>query len=500
MRAGELECALADAESPFALAAAKLTDELAAAVVNGRPAPADIIGWLAGIETPEMLQVSTPEGFAYYGLHPLAYADLARGLDLKCRSIAIVGIRSIGTTLSAVVRAETLQRGFDVERITVRPVGHPFDRRCEFDGDQRRWLAEHLRRDSEFLVVDEGPGLSGSSFLSVGEALIQHGVSPARITFLTAHEPAPERLRTRDAAPRWSAFRCACLGAWHQPPEDGATFIGTGEWRRYFCGDQSRWPASWTWLEAPKYLSSDRARFYKFDGYGRFGRVRHERSLELTDSGYSPRPLEWRNGWACYPVIEARTPDLNVLVLDRMAQYCAFRRNAFPSEGNADLAFMTRLNFQEEFGAEPEFDDTLLRTGRAVICDGRMAPNEWLLQPDGQLLKLDATSHGDDHFYPGPADIAWDIAGAIVEWNMSPSVADSFVERYRRASGDDPQVRVPAYIQAYLAFRMAYCRMAAEAMAGNAEESRLRREYQRYRAVAEARLEADSARFTPATR
>jgi hypothetical protein len=100
---------------------------------------------------------------------------------------------------------------------------------------------------------------------------------------------------------------------------------------------------------------------------------------------------------------------------------------------------------------------------------------------DGTMLKTDATSHGDDHFFPGPTDIAWDLAGAIVEWEMDPSAAEFFVSRYARLSNDDPRPRLPAFLLAYTVFRMGYCKMACEAEAGSAEETRLRNAYARYR-------------------
>ena len=493
LRAGELECALADAGVLGRQAAAGITGDLAAAFVSGSPAPVPrLLESLGAIAVPESLQVSTPEGFAYYALHPLAYAELACDLELRADSVAVIGIRSIGTTLSAVVRAALAQRGLHADRITVRPEGHPFDRRTEFDQAQRQWLAGHQGRGSEFLVVDEGPGLSGSSFLSVGEALARHLVPRERITFLTAHNPYVERFKAHNAAQRWAAFRHVAVPGWHEPPQPDALFVGNGEWRRHFCPDNSCWPACWTSMEAPKYLSPE-GRLFKFEGYGRFGEARYQRALALADAGFSPPPLGRRNGFVEYPIVGSRgVPVLSASVLNRLAEYCAFRRAAFPADRPADLAFMTRLNFQEEFGAEPGLDDALLQTQFPVICDARMAPGEWL-DVGGELLKIDAISHGDDHFYPGPADIAWDLAGAIVEWQMDRATSDYFLDQYRHAAGDDPRPRLPAYMLAYLAFRFAHGRMAAEAMGGTAEEPRLRADYQRYRALAESRLASEAA-------
>jgi hypothetical protein len=50
-----------------------------------------------------------------------------------------------------------------------------------------------------------------------------------------------------------------------------------------------------------------------------------------------------------------------------------------------------------------------------VIADGRMHPYEWIPSENGHLMKVHASRRGDDHFLPGPNDISWDLAGAIVE-------------------------------------------------------------------------------------
>jgi thiamine kinase-like enzyme len=89
------------------------------------------------------------------------------------------------------------------------------------------------------------------------------------------------------------------------------------------------------------------------------------------------------------------------------------------------------------------------------------------------MIKTDSGSHGNDHFFPGPTDIAWDLAGAIIEWRMDAAQTAEFLELYHRGSGDDPGGRIEHFIRAYAVFRWAFCRMAAGAMAGTAEQLRL---------------------------
>src|SRR4051812_31173567 len=189
LRACELETALADTDSRDSELAAQITDALAVALVNpdarrNLDALAPII---EAIEVPQQVELATPEGFAYYALHPLAYAALVEEVGLRA-PVAVIGIRSIGTTLSAVVAAALRSNAMRAARVTVRPTGHPYDRKTEFMPALLRWIAWQRHQEAEFLVVDEGPGLSGSSFLSVGEALLAAGVERRRIRFLCSRE------------------------------------------------------------------------------------------------------------------------------------------------------------------------------------------------------------------------------------------------------------------------------------------------------------------------
>jgi hypothetical protein len=145
---------------------------------------------------------------------------------------------------------------------------------------------------------------------------------------------------------------------------------------------------------------------------------------------------------------------------------------------------MLRWNWQLEFGEELTDAESQLRTCRTVVCDGRMMPHEWLSSDGGELLKLDAGSHGDNHFFPGPCDIAWDVAGAIVEWELEGEARDCFVRGYETRSGDTVRERLAPYLLAYTIFRLSWSKMAALAMQGEYDEELLNRDYQRYRALA----------------
>lgn len=124
-----------------------------------------------------------------------------------------------------------------------------------------------------------------------------------------------------------------------------------------------------------------------------------------------------------------------------------------------------------------------LAVERVAVVDGRMAPHEWLRRPDRTIAKSDGIAHGDDHFFPGPTDIAWDLAGTIVEWRLDASATDRFLQSYQRASGDDPRARLAAWTHAYAAFRLAFTTVGANAARGTPEAPRLARDVAAYRKI-----------------
>lgn len=497
LRAGELECALSDEDSPDALRAAELTNILAAGLAE-LPGSDLALGYasalLERISSPTTVTISPAEGFAYYALHPLDFAALAERVPLAGSQAAVVGIRSIGTTLSAVVTAALKRRGMRAERITARPTGHPYDRRTSFSPQQLRWIAGRRAASSHFLVVDEGPGISGSSFLSVGDALLQAGVARECITFLGSRCVDPDTLVARDGAARWCSFRSLGVGSTAHVPAGRGDYLGGGEWRRHLYSDESQWPASWVQMERLKFLSQDGQRLYKFHGLGRFGQAVAERARLLGEAGFGPRLLAHTSGFSEFTWVNGSAMDasqVSAAMLERIADYCALRAVEFRARSGhqAQLEAMVRFNVEEEFGVQVGGSLAALDSHGAVIADGRMMPHEWLLTPGGALIKTDGATHGDDHFFPGPADIAWDLAGAIVEWAMPATAAQHMLDRYRRRSGDDPRPRLQAYLLAYGVFRMAYCAMAAFALHGLAEVQRLRHAATHYRNLVEAQLQ-----------
>src|SRR3954452_13490739 len=196
---------------------------------------------------PAQIEISVPEGFAYYALDPELYRIAARRFRAEARPerVAVIGIRSIGTTLGAIVASELGGRLW-----TVRPHGHPWDRRIHVGYDfARSWLAW----TGHFAIGDEGPGLSGSSFASVAEFLWGLGIPDERVVFLPSWDPDIDALLSETARRRWRRHRRYTADFEELGLFDDAADLSGGRWRRL----RGVRPAVQPQHERRKYLRGD---------------------------------------------------------------------------------------------------------------------------------------------------------------------------------------------------------------------------------------------------
>lgn len=479
LRAGEIECALADAGGPELSIAMQLTDALAACFVRGAAFDrARCLRLLARVPLPRQLSLRTPEGFAYYALLPRQYVELAQRVD--ARAALVIGIRSIGTSLGALVRAALQARNVDTARISVRPEGHPWDRRVTWSEDQLAIIHQQLAAGACFAVVDEGPGLSGSSFLAVAAALEGCGVSPGHIHLCCSHAPDPQRLFAPHAAERWSRYRVHPIKV--SAPQ--ARALSPAIWREHCYGIAAEWPAVWSALERIKLLSADGRWLDKFEGLPPYGSAPYARAELLAAAGHGPSVSALSDGFARYPFVAGRAGserDLDEALLDELARYCTFRTRAF-AVGNADpsaLAEMLRVNALEGLTADVGARVSLA-VEQPIVADARMQPHKWRRDRSGRWTKLDGNADGDAHLLPGPCDVCWDLAGAIVEWRMPDAAADRFIARFERLAGTRVRARLAGYRAAYCAQRMGEMAFAAKSDDG-AERMRAQAAHLHYR-------------------
>jgi hypothetical protein len=240
-------------------------------------------------------------------------------------------------------------------------------------------------------------------------------------------------------------------------------------------------------MERLKFLSRDRRHLFKFEGFGSFGQKALRHAEVLAQAGFGPVAKNAGDGMIRYAKAEGRpclASQISTALLEHIAEYCAFRTREFAvrETSGSQLEDMARFNLQKEFGPDVDFAPGSLATANPVLVDGRMHPHEWI-QRDHTFIKVDGTSHGDDHFFPGPADIAWDLAGAIVEWQLDDTASQFLLEKFQQLTGDDARHRIGAFLLAYTIFRLGYCSMALTTVMGTPDEARLARACEKYRSL-----------------
>lgn len=537
VQAGELEAAVADAEmpdrddlTPLAGALRRVTRLLGHAVVrswNGdgaalaasAPALAHAAREAAALPLPDRVHLRVPEGYAYYALFPETYIAAARRFVAESRParVLVIGIRSIGTSLSAVVAATLAEAGAAVRSCTVRPGGHPFARELRV-GER---LADVVRgaRDEWFAIVDEGPGLSGSSFTAVAEALLRLGVAEERIVFFPSWNPDPARLLNDAARTRWPRHR-KFVGdfdeLWvrsgrltHALGPGSLRDISAGAWRDVVVDSGPRPPVQ-PQHEQRKLLftPSDGAQpplLLKFVGLGAYGRPRLERGRRLHADGWAPEPVALRHGFLVTRWVEGKPVghgSASAELRDHVARYIAYLGRDHPAgdDPHVDVLLeMIRTNVRESLGdswlsavrrIEPLA--ALVRSAPTTRCDARLLPHEWLRTPAG-FVKTDALSHHDDHFLPGAQHAAWDLAGASAELDLDDAEEGALLAAYAAASGDATVHRIfPFHRVAYLAFRIGYTTLAAQALGDTDDGAAMRARSARYAERLERVLETST--------
>lgn len=463
---------------------------------------------------PAQVSLKVPEGFAFYAVYPEAYVEAARRLNLVATP-RVIGIRSIGTSLAAVVAA-----ALDAPPpVTVRPFGDPYDRKVAIDAELEREL---LAGEPHFIIVDEGPGQSGSSFGAVCDWLQERAVPLGRIALLPSHSGAP------GAAASERHRRC-----WHklqrQPADFGACWpnllhkwcpdvlgwlegplhdISGGAWRPLRFARHEDWPAAVPAWERWKFVASTREGpvLLKFAGLGEHG----ERKLAIARALYSerlvPEPLGLVHGffaerWLDDAVVLA--PDERPI--EELARYISTRARLLPAISGSgasmsELLTMVRRNVSLEFGEdsarnvdrwEPRVDALERRVVR-VRTDNKLDRHEWLRSSGGSLIKTDALDHHQAHDLIGCQSVEWDAAGAIAEFDLDQREAGELVRSIESGGCPIDAGLLEFSRVAYLAFRLGQARLGAE-LSAPSEVPKLQARGDRYALELQLLLEPGSA-------
>jgi hypothetical protein len=434
---------------------------------------------------PAAVALRVPEGYAYYALHPESYALAAREFAhaLRPASAICIGIRSIGTSLSAIVAAALERLGVIVSLHTVRPHGHPFDRSVRFDSELAAAF-EGAPRDSFFLVVDEGPGLSGSSFGSVARALGDLGIESNRVILFPSWNPDGSEFRSDEARSQWTKHQRFCVGVSAIAQHGEGIDLSGGSWRQVVWVDESQWPAVQPRHEVLKRWIPATGSVVRFAGLGRYGAAKRRRAEALAEAGLGPAPVRLENGYLSLKFLEGRpcTPRTEVTtgLVDTMATHIGFLTRSFPGPRSPRLdtvlemaAANIRLGLVDAAPPLPlEPFRSALDAAPCAAIDGRMLAHEWLHTGSG-FVKTDALDHHCDHFFPGIQDAGWDLAAATFEFDLNRAARDRLLARYVAASGDrDVRQRLPFYDLAYPAFRLGYATLAEESLGNSADARR----------------------------
>ena len=529
IEAGELAQGIADVERPGAGVAADDAMSLVQALArccarswdsdfeDDAALPQRELAACAAWAAPDRpLELRRPEGYAFYALYPECYLEAAQGLG-PSPSWQVLGIRSIGTSLSAMVAAG-LGAG---QPVTLRPTGHPFARQVA----EAPALID--RRAARYAVVDEGPGLSGSSMAAVAQWLGAAGVEASRVHFFAGHAngPGPQAsegvraiwgqvavhaadfdraiLHARRPAHRLQGWVETLVGPLQAPLRE----LSGGRWRELQHWAAADAPPVQPMRERRKFLavSASGRWLVKFAGLGAEGARKLARARRLAAAGFSPQPAglchgflveRWRDDLA--PLRAAPAAAQRALLIERAGEYLGFRARAFAAPAGAGaslrrLCEMGRVNTASALGAAaaaawerwegvlPTLEPALHR----VETDNRMHLWEWLSDGERIILKTDALDHHAGHDLVGCQDVAWDIAGAAVEFALTPLELQQLVQRCATRLGRAVHPRLLSLMQlCYPAFELGRCREAEASLDG---EDRLR-------------MQADAARYETALR
>ena len=256
----------------------------------------------------------------------------------------------------------------------------------------------------------------------------------------------------------------------------------------------SRWPPVHPQHERHKGVPADApGELHKFVGLGTWGVTVWRRASRAAEAGFGVPVFGVCDGY----LRMARISPASTMsrrgtwaLADTVLKYLPWRAWAMQTGDRADtdaLLDLLATNTREHFGGA--HDTALLQLERlarasaaqpAVVIDGHLSPWEWLRTPNG-VVKVDTAEHGDDHFQPGPQDIAWDVAAVLGEFAWTSSERASLVERLA-VELKDPSLahRLRWMRPCYLAARLGYSALAAESLGETADGRGFGRQTRRY--------------------
>ncbi|MFL6850109.1 MAG: hypothetical protein ACJ8EH_04545, partial [Sphingomicrobium sp.] len=247
----------------------------------------------------------------------------------------------------------------------------------------------------------------------------------------------------------------------------------------------------------------------KFAGLGSIGTAKLDLARALNAAGLTPEPLALVHGFL---VERWRDDALRLAAEDKpvseIGHYIGTRARMFPAPADsgatiADLLAMCRRNLSLAFGEQMAAAvdrwnaATVSLAVQRTMTDNKLDRDEWLRLPDGQLLKTDALDHHQSHDLIGCQDMAWDVAGAIVEFSLSDDDARQLIEATESAARRQVNADLLSFYRvAYCCFRLGAARLAADLCSDAGESERLSGRAIRYETAVIPLLKEDYCCFT----
>jgi hypothetical protein len=432
-------------------------------------------------DVPPRVRRPRSESFAFNAVGPELYSEAASEWHTETHAdrVVCVGVRTVGVVFAATVAAALQRRGVETAVFSVRPRGRPFDRHVALG----RRFAERLEpwRGATFLVIDEGPGFSGSSIAAGASALSSLGIADDDIVLMPGRTVDRSAFANADVRRRWERHRMAVPDfdkVWLATGRLADVFgtrdlddIAAGRWRARYApdGDAAVHPQ----YERRKYVAvrDDAASWIKFAGLGRYGQVTRRRAQEAATAGWGPDVSTLAHGFLAMTEVPGQplwSSQAAGLTPQRLADYLAFEGKTWKTGQASMTGHLVEMAVTNTLwlcgGDAAEKMERLVpqQDAEAVRVDGRQFPHEWV-GTQSSTIKTDGVEHHDDRFFPGPVDIAWDVAGAMEEWRLNTAAERALIDRYVVQSGDGSiEARLPFYRAAYLAFRGGFATLARD--------------------------------------
>jgi hypothetical protein len=462
---------------------------------------------LKQMQIPEEITVNVPEGFVFYGLYPEVYFEAASRFikEMKPEKAIVIGLRSIGTVLSALIGAHLQSVGCMVKTLTVRPRGHPFNRFLILDEKIKYMI--RISTGYYVLIADEGPGLSGSSIGGTLSMVKDLNVPSSRTVIFPSWLPLGDRFISENARVLWNDYKkyIGCFknqwiinGRLERNLKKKLVYeISAGMWRSRFIQETSDYPPVHPHHERRKYLLVDNSEekkniwIAKFVGLGKYGASNVTRAHKLAEMWFTPSIDQLSNGFAVMRFVEGKAlkaSDLDESLIDFVKKYLLFIQKTMGASLQVSYDQMLEMiytNVKEGLGESwcrclekftPE--TSALYEESAVAIDGHMMPHDFL-KTGGRFVKVDHIEHHSDQFFHGVQNICWDIAGFCIEFELDRRKREHFLESF--TSIDSFVYKRQQFFNiAYLAFRLGYVSLAADSLKGETDAERFEKLRKKY--------------------